>query len=258
MAKPEPTFSQVTPHIYKLDLPFFGGRLMVGVFLVRDDTTPGRGGWILVDAGAPGFVDTVLNQVRQCTGKQLPHTLLLTHGHADHAAAAQVIRERWKIPIAAGRAEIPYLIGPAAYKSIPAKNPIYRLLQISPPPLVGRNVQIPLDEGMRLGGLQVFHVPGHAPGMVALLHAGDRALLCADTFYNLGGKLGDPAVPFTYDPALNHASQAKLTALDFDHLIPSHGPAILNTGKQAALAVVAKHQKKKAASSAAQSTPQPS
>lgn len=246
MAKPQPTFTQLTPHIYKLDLPFFGGRLPVGVFLVRDDSAAGgRGGWILVDAGAPGFTDTVMEQVHQVTGEQHPHTLVLTHGHLDHAAAAQTIRERWKIPVAAGRAEIPYLVGPAAYAGIPAKSPIYRVIQLSPPALVGRNVQLPLDEGMRLDGLEVFHVPGHAPGMVALLHAADRALITADTFYNLNGKLTDPAAPFTYDPALNHASQARLLALDFDHLIPSHGPAIMNTGKQAAQAVVDRHKKKK-------------
>ena len=246
MPKPQPAFAQLTPHIYKLDLPFFGGRFPVGVFLVRADSAPGgRGGWVLVDAGAPGFVDTVLDQVTAVTGEQPPHTLVLTHGHLDHAAAAQAIRGRWKIPIAAGRAEIPYLVGPTAYASIPAKSPVYRLIQMSPPPLVGRNVQLPLDEGMQLDGLRVFHTPGHAPGMVSLLHAADRALLCADTFYNIGGKLGDPAGVFTYDPALNHESQVRLAALDFDHLIPSHGPAILNTGQQAAQAVVDKRKKKK-------------
>ena len=234
-----PRFEQVTPHIFKLDLPFFGGRLPVAVWLVRDEQ-----GWLMVDAGAPGFVNTVVDQVLAHTGEQHPYMLLLTHGHADHGAAAQRIRELWKIPLAAGRDEIPYLLGPASYKSIPSRNPLYKLLQISAPPLVGRNVQRPLDEGMRMGGMQVYHVPGHAPGMVALLHPQDRALISADTFYNLGGKLGDPAPLFTYNPALNHQSQAKLAQLDFDHLLPSHGPVIMNTGKQAAQAVVAKHQKR--------------
>ena len=55
----KPTFAQVTPHIYKLDLPFFGGRQPVGVWLVRDDA----GGWVLVDAGAPGFEKTIFEQV---------------------------------------------------------------------------------------------------------------------------------------------------------------------------------------------------
>ena len=42
-----PTFTQITPHIFKLDLPF---RVPVGVWLVRADD-----GWTVVDAGAPGF-----------------------------------------------------------------------------------------------------------------------------------------------------------------------------------------------------------
>ncbi|MEK7312554.1 MAG: hypothetical protein AAB382_11310, partial [Chloroflexota bacterium] len=58
-----------------------------------------------------------------------------------------------------------------------------------------------------------------------------RALICADTFTSRGGRLGDPMAFLTYDPTLNHQSQAKLAALDFDHLLPSHGPAIMNDGK---------------------------
>ena len=98
-----------------------------------------------------------------------------------------------------------------------------KLLQLSAPPLVGRNVQVPLDDGRRLGDLVVYHVPGHSPGLVALLHPGDRALICGDTFMNRGGKLTDPFAPFTYDMGLNHQSQARLVTLDFDHLIASHG-----------------------------------
>jgi glyoxylase-like metal-dependent hydrolase (beta-lactamase superfamily II) len=67
--------------------------------------------------------------------------------------------------------------------------------------------------------------------MVALLHRGDRALLSADVFFNINGKLGEPISIFTYDPALNRQSMRKLAALDFDHLLPSHGPAIMKDGK---------------------------
>ncbi|OGO44202.1 MAG: hypothetical protein A2W37_00945, partial [Chloroflexi bacterium RBG_16_63_12] len=174
---PTPTFTQITPHIFKLDLPF---RVPVGVWLVRADE-----GWTVVDAGAPGFEDATLKQVLAQTGGEIPKQLILTHGHLDHAAAAQRMRDEWKLLIAAGRAEIPYLLGPAHYNSIPG-HLSYRLLQLSPPPLIGRNVQLPLDEGMVLDGLDVFEVPGHAPGMVALLHREDRALICGDTFAATG------------------------------------------------------------------------
>jgi hydroxyacylglutathione hydrolase len=235
---PQPAYTKITPHIYKLDLPLFGGRLPVGVWLVQD-----ADGWLMVDAGGPGYEKIVLEQTLVQTGGKRPHTLLLTHGHLDHAAAAQRIREEWKIPIAAGRDEITYLIGPTRYNTIPSKNLLYKLLQLSPPPLVGRNVQMPLDEGRRLGDLQVYHVTGHAPGMLALLHTADRALISADVFTNMG-KVGDPPLPFTYDMALNRLAQARLVTLDFDHLLVSHGAPILNTGRQQARAFVEKHAKK--------------
>jgi glyoxylase-like metal-dependent hydrolase (beta-lactamase superfamily II) len=116
----------------------------------------------------------------------------------------------------------------------------YLLAQLSGPTLVGRNVQLPLDEGMVVDGLQVHHVPGHAPGMIALLHPGDRALISADTFNHLNGKLTEPFALFTNDPALNRQSMRKVAGLDFDHLLPSHGPAILNNGKAQAQAAVEK------------------
>ncbi len=238
----KPTFTQVTPHIHQLDLPFLGGRQPVNVWLVRDDA----GGWVMVDAGAPGFEKVIFEQALALTKGEHPKLLILTHGHLDHAGAAQKVREEWRIPLAAHRLEIPYLVGAERYNKLPGKHhPLYPLLQISPPLLAGRNVQLPLDEGRVLaGGLEVFHVPGHAPGMIALLHAADRALIAADTFMNLNHKLSDPYSVFTNDITLNHASQARLVQLDWDHLLPSHGAAILNTGREQARALLASRVKK--------------
>jgi glyoxylase-like metal-dependent hydrolase (beta-lactamase superfamily II) len=237
---PNPTFVQITPHIYKLNLGFLGGRYHVGVWLVRGDD-----GWTVVDTGLPDLAEQVMQQILNQTGGEIPKQIILTHGHWDHAGAAQAMREKWKAPLAAGRDEFPYLVGPSHYNRIKARTPLYRILQISPPALVGRNIQLPLDEGMRLDGLEVFHVPGHAPGMIALLHAGDRALISGDTFGNMGGKLEDPPDYFTYDPALNRRSQAKLAALDFDHLLVSHGSPVMNEGQKQARALVESREKKK-------------
>lgn len=234
-----PTFAQVTPHIYKLNLTFLGGRFRVGVWLVQ-----GADGWTVVDAGLPDLKEQIMQQILTQTGGEIPQRIILTHGHWDHAGAAQAMREQWKAPIAAGRDELPYLIGPGHYNRIKAKAPLYRVLQISPPALVGRNIQLPLDEGMRLDGLEVFHVPGHSPGMIALLHADDRALISGDTFGNSRGKLEDPPDYFTYDPALNRRSQAKLAALDFDHLLVSHGSPVMNDGQKQASALVESRKKK--------------
>ena len=81
---PTPAFTQITPHIFKLDLPFAGGRIPVGVWLIREES-----GWVVVDAGAPGFEDVVFKQILTRTGGEIPRRLILTHGHLNHAAAAQ-------------------------------------------------------------------------------------------------------------------------------------------------------------------------
>jgi len=240
MAAPTPTYSQVTPHIFKLNMAFYAG-ITVGVWLVRDDA----GGWVMVDAGAPGHEKTVLEQTLAHTGGEKPKLLVLTHGHADHGAAAQRIRDEWKTPVAAHRDEIPFIIGPTRYNKIKARNLLHYVLQLSPPCLVGRNVQLPVDEGRELpGGLKVYHVPGHAPGMIALLHSGDRALISADAFVNRR-KLGDALLPFTYDPALNQKSQVKLAGLEFDHLLVSHGDPLLNSGRAQVREYIAARERKK-------------
>jgi glyoxylase-like metal-dependent hydrolase (beta-lactamase superfamily II) len=227
MARPKPVFTQITPQIFKLDIPWLGGRVPVGVWLVRHGET-----WTLIDAGPPGWEDHILAQVLEQTGGRIPEMLVLTHGHADHGAAAERMYAAWRLPVAAGRDEIPYLIGPHRYRDL-AREPLYRLLQRSNMALLGRNVQLPLDTGARVAGMDVFHVPGHAPGMIALLHPQDRALIAADTFRSVNGGLRDPFRWFTYDPAINAQSQARLGALDFDHLLVSHGAPIMNTGRQA-------------------------
>jgi glyoxylase-like metal-dependent hydrolase (beta-lactamase superfamily II) len=239
MAKSKPAFEQVTPHIYKLNLLAFGGRLPVGVWLVQ-----GGDGWTVVDAGVPPFEQLVLEQILARTGGALPARLVLTHGHLDHGAAAERMRDEWKLPVAAGRAEIPYLTGTERYNRIPSHSLIYKLLQGSPPALNGRNVQLPLDEGMRVGDLTVFAAPGHAPGMVALLHSADRALICGDAWANFGGKLSDPLTAFTADMDEAHRTQAKLAELDFDHLLVSHGPPVLDTAHEKIRALAARREKK--------------
>jgi glyoxylase-like metal-dependent hydrolase (beta-lactamase superfamily II) len=253
------SFEQVTPHIFRLEMKFKVPVVPIGfpvnVFLVRYeggfdayDAQPaglGDAGWILVDAGAPGFGKWVIEQALAHTGGELPKVLLLTHGHIDHVAAAQAVRTQWRSLVAAGRAEIPYLLGSDRYNRIAGQTLQHRLFQRSGPALAGRSVQIPLDDGRRLADFVTCHVPGHAPGMVALLHRKDRAVLAADTVFHTGGKLTDPLPPFTYSPKLNHESQARLAELDFDHLLPSHGAPILNTGRQALQALLAARQKKR-------------
>ena len=86
-------------------------------------------------------------------------------------------------------------------------------------------------EGDSIAGFEVVHLPGHAPGLIALWRESDRLALTTDCFYMLNahtGKSRDPAVPydaFNLDTPAAHRSVAKLAALDPAVCGPGHlGP----------------------------------
>jgi glyoxylase-like metal-dependent hydrolase (beta-lactamase superfamily II) len=92
-----------------------------------------------------------------------------------------------------------------------------------------------LEAGQAADGMVVIHLPGHTPGQIGLLHPQDGAILCGDAVMNLRGRLSPPFSFATPDPGATEASMLRLGELDYEHLLPSHGPAILGTGRQAML-----------------------
>lgn len=54
-----------------------------------------------------------------------------------------------------------------------------------------------------VAGFRVLHVPGHAPGQVALFREEDGLLLAADTLYTVDLETGQPGTPRVPHPATN-------------------------------------------------------
>jgi glyoxylase-like metal-dependent hydrolase (beta-lactamase superfamily II)/predicted ester cyclase len=89
-----------------------------------------------------------------------------------------------------------------------------------------------VDEGDEIAGFQVVHVPGHAPGMIALWRPADRIALTTDAFYLLDPQTGlpkrEPTVAhaaFNFDTDAARESMRKLAALDPAVCWPGHlGP----------------------------------
>jgi len=82
------------------------------------------------------------------------------------------------------------------------------------------NVAGTVDEGDDVAGFRVVHMPGHAPGLIALFRESDRLALVSDALYTLDPQSGrrQPAhVPhpaFNQDTEQARASIRKLATLD--------------------------------------------
>lgn len=137
----------------------------------------------LIDSGL-GF-GSLGEAVKELTGK--PVTLILTHGHVDHAMGAGEFREVWMSPLDRD------LFLRHSDLSLRRKE-----LELSPMAGQGADWAIqpaadpdqfhPLEDGSRfdLGGvtLEAFPCPGHTPGSMALLCPEERALFSGDAFSN--------------------------------------------------------------------------
>jgi hydroxyacylglutathione hydrolase len=82
-------------------------------------------------------------------------------------------------------------------------------------------------EGDDVAGFEVVHVPGHAPGLIALWRESDRVALTSDLFYmlDLHGRPCAPQLPihgYNLDTEQARASLRKLAALEPAVAFPGH------------------------------------
>ncbi len=146
--------------------------------------------WVLVDAGLPGTVGTILKEAEDHFGKDNPpQAIILTHGHFDHVGALVELVEHWEVPVYAHEQELPYLTGKANYP--PAETEVSKGLMAKLSPAYPR-------EGINLGGYvqplpsdgevpslpewKWIATPGHTPGHISLFRESDRALIAGDAF----------------------------------------------------------------------------
>src|SRR3954462_12804898 len=72
--------------------------LFVNTYFIGDPA--GAHGWILVDAGLPGFADRIRQAAQQRFGHSArPSAIVLTHGHFDHVGSLRALADLWNVPI---------------------------------------------------------------------------------------------------------------------------------------------------------------
>jgi glyoxylase-like metal-dependent hydrolase (beta-lactamase superfamily II) len=205
--------------------------------------------WSLVDTGLAHFAGRVRRAAEERYGVGArPASIILTHGHFDHAGSALELARGWDVPVYAHRLEMPYLTGMSDY---PPQDPtvggalafVSRFFPHSGYDF-GGHVQ-PLPEDGRVPGLpgwRALHTPGHTAGHVALFREADRVLLAGDALAteNQDSWIGmmthkqefrRPPAPFTTDWQAARRSIEALAGLNpsavgAGHGIPVTGPRV--------------------------------
>ena len=185
----------------------------------------------LIDTGMPNNDGRILKYLEGLGRKPKDiKTIIITHGHVDHtgsldamkkATGAKVAAHRKDADVIAGRKQIqrPKGGGSLLLSVVAFFFKVFKAKPVQP--------DILLDDGDKIAGLTVLHVPGHTPGSIALIDKKRRAIFVGDTLRV--GKGGIEAGPkrFCWDEKLEKESNAKISRLDFDILLSGHGEPLM-------------------------------
>jgi hydroxyacylglutathione hydrolase len=192
-----------------------GFRMNMSVYLIK-----GSDGVTVFDAGIRSMAGAIreaaaaLGQIKR---------VILGHAHPDHRGAA------------------PYLAAPVhchpeekADAQSEAGQHYFDLSKLDVPfrfvmPVFLRrwdggpvNVAGTVEEGETVAGFEVLHLPGHAPGQIALWRDSDRLILTSDLFYTLDPQTGRRIPPSLPHPAFNlDGEQARASLLRVAEMKPS-------------------------------------
>jgi glyoxylase-like metal-dependent hydrolase (beta-lactamase superfamily II) len=227
-------FEPVSEHIFRLELSFklLGPfRLPVAVWLVRVEAD-----WILIDSGPPESADRLVSALARITRGRGIRRVLLTHAHVDHSGGLAALRMAWNPAVLCHWEEVPFVTGEMGYRHLKPQSLAFWFGRFFlGRAALGLPVSRDLERGEAADGMAVIHLPGHTPGQIGFLHPEDRAMICGDAVMNLRGRLTAPFAFSTANPETAFASMERLAELDYEHLLPSHGPPILKHGKKAML-----------------------
>jgi glyoxylase-like metal-dependent hydrolase (beta-lactamase superfamily II)/predicted ester cyclase len=196
------------------------------VYLIEHD-----GGVTVFDCGIKMMANAIARAGAELGGIE---RVVLGHAHPDHRGAAASL----SVPVYCHPADKADAEGDGgehyfdyAKLGIPGKwayPPLLRLWDGGPVSVAGT-----VEDGDEVAGFRVVHVPGHAPGMIALWRESDRLALTTDTFYTLDpitSRKGPPRVPheaFNLDTEQARASIRKIAALDLASAWPGHADPVV-------------------------------
>ena len=247
---------EVAPGLWQLPLPIhrhsLGG---ANAFLIRD-----RAGYTLFDCGAEA-VESQETLAAQLASLSVPltaiHTLILSHGHGDHAGPANDLRRQSGAQIIMHERELAFIGYPNASDADREQfvawlrrhgypqSEIDAVLAMATvndrgdrrDTLIRPDRQVAGGEVLAVGEyrFEVLWTPGHTPGSVCLVDWDRHLLLCGDHILEIVAPnvglhplLGGNPLP-DYLASIHH-----LARQDFQYVLPGHGRPIMDLGGRVA------------------------
>jgi glyoxylase-like metal-dependent hydrolase (beta-lactamase superfamily II) len=141
----------------------------------------------------------------------------LTHGHVDHVGGAAELKEKLGVPIE----------GPHRADLFLLTNVLETAKMFGITGVANVTPDRFLDEGDRVSvgelTFDVLHCPGHSPGSVAFVNAGEKLAICGDVLFS--GSVGRTDLPGGDQRQLLRSIQDKLMPLADDVTVfCGHGP----------------------------------
>lgn len=209
----------------------------MNVYAIRDGA-----GVAFFDAGISGMVAQLRTAAADLGGLT---RIVLGHAHVDHRGAAPGLAA----PVSCHPEERTDAEGDGGlhYQDLSKLMPPARWVY---PRLMSHwdggpvKISATVDEGEIVAGFEVVHLPGHAPGQIALWREKDRLALVSDAFYTVDAYTGMKTKPRLAHPAFNldeertRASLDKLALLKPKAAWPGHADPVLGDVYGALEAVV--------------------
>ena len=190
--------------------------LLPGVYdITVQDDGDARYRAFLVDADVPTLVDTGLPDTTDALFEGLevlglePERAIVTHGDGDHIGGLEAVRERY---------------GATAY--VPEETEADDAL-----------VDHRYGDGDEIGPFEAVHVPGHTPGLHALIAADDDFAVLSDAVFGADsrglpeGYFVLPTAFYSADLAAADENLERLLEYEFDAGLAFHGSSVLSDAR---------------------------
>ena len=166
----------------------------------------------VIDPG--GDVDEIIRAVTETNMKV--EKIVLTHGHVDHAAGADELREKLGVKIEGPHIADKFLLDSLASQA--GKFGMTDARDVAP--------DLWLDEGQTISiagfDFEIFHCPGHSPGSLVFVQKDNNFALVGDVVFQ--GSIGRTDFEYGDHDALINAIKTKLLPLGDDiAFICGHG-----------------------------------